>query len=425
MIGRKGKNKFKTGAQWLAWSAVLISVSAGGFLTYILVLDRPTKPIPVSLLAVKRGSVETTIDEGGTVELQGQQTIKSPTEGAVDRVLVQPGNKVKAGQVLVILRYPERQTALANQQLKILEAQATLVRNRQKILEAQEQLIADEKIRKKLAFLAREGAVAQQQVQELEDKLRQNEAEIRNAQLEAQNATIQLQIEQLQRQSIQQKLQDTLVRSPLDGEVLGVSVKNGDGVELRTDLLTVGDPTQVKIKLLLSPLNAAQVRVNQLVRVSAIAPNAKTFTGRIQSIYPQAVTPEESQKQSGRSSGSNQSDQPAVPATVRLDNPTRTLIPGSRVNVEIVLEQRQNVVVLNAEAIQRSEAQPFVWVRDRENKAQKRRVQLGLESLMTVEVTSGLHPDEQIILPSVESQLQPGMPVIAKPDGAAQSFPSQ
>ncbi|AFY87845.1 efflux RND transporter periplasmic adaptor subunit [Chroococcidiopsis thermalis] len=413
-MSRKQGHKFRSGIQWLAWSATLAGICLASGLGYFLVFNSTAQPVTVQTVAVETGTVENTIDESGTVELQGQRTIKSPTEGAVDRVLVQPGNQVKADQVLVILRYPERQTALANQQLKILEAQATLVRNRQKILEAQEQLIADEKIRKKLDALAQEGAVAQQQVQELEDKVRQNEADIRNAQLEAQNATIQLQIEQLQRQSIQQKLQDTLVRSPLDGTVLGVSVKNGDGVELRTDLLTVGDPAQVKIKLLLSPLNAAQVRVNQVVRVSAIAPNAKTFTGTIQSVYPQAVTPEESQKQSGRSGGSSdRSNQPRVPATVKLDTPTRSLIPGSGVNVEIVLEQRRNVLVLNSEIIQRTEQRPFVWVKDSQNKAQKRYLKLGLEGLLTAEVAAGLNFGEKVILPPAEATLTPGTPVIS------------
>ncbi|MBE9017843.1 efflux RND transporter periplasmic adaptor subunit [Chroococcidiopsidales cyanobacterium LEGE 13417] len=413
-MSRKQGHKFRSGMQWLAWSATLAGICLASGLGYFLVFNSTAQPVTVQAVAVETGTVENTIDESGTVELQGQRTNKSPTEGAVDRVLVQPGNQVKADQVLVILRYPERQTALANQQLKILEAQATLVRNRQKILEAQEQLIADEKIRKKLDALAQEGAVAQQQVQELEDKVRQNEADIRNAQLEAQNATIQLQIEQLQRQSIQQKLQDTLVRSPLDGTVLGVSVKNGDGVELRTDLLTVGDPAQVKIKLLLSPLNAAQVRVNQVVRVSAIAPNAKTFTGTIQSVYPQAVTPEESQKQSGRSGGSSdRSNQPRVPATVKLDTPTRSLIPGSGVNVEIVLEQRRNVLVLNSEIIQRTEQRPFVWVKDSQNKAQKRYLKLGLEGLLTAEVVAGLNFGEKVILPPAEATLTPGTPVIS------------
>jgi HlyD family secretion protein len=85
--------------------------------------------------------------------------------------------------------------------------------------------------------------------------------------------------------------------------------------------------------------------------VSALlGPNPKQFSGRVDSLYILA--------QSGNSKGnddSNQGSQPTVPATVRLDAPTRTLIPGSQVNVEIILQQRQKVVVLNTEVIVRSD----------------------------------------------------------------------
>ena len=144
----------------------------------------------------------------------------------------------------------------------------------------------------------------------------------------------------------------------------------------------------------------------------------------MQNLYPQAITPEETQKQESGGSQS-QSSQPTVPATVQLDSPNHTLIPGSRVNVEIVLEQRQNVVVLNTEAIQRSESHPFVWIRDSHNKAEKRDVNVGLEGLVTVEVASGLRAGEQVILPIGESQLKPGIPVIPQANPAPDSSSSQ
>lgn len=408
MSRQQGKNKFKSGVQWLAWSGVLALVSTGGFLTYLLVLNRPPEPVAVRLLTVKRGSVETTINESGTVELRGQRLLKSPVESAVDQVLVQPGDKVRFGQVLLTLRYPERQTVLAKQELQIQQEELTLIRNRQKIVEAQEQLTSDERQLQKFTVLGVQGAVAQQQVQEQNNKVRDTWAALRNAQTDAFIAALQLRTLRLERQRIQQQLRDTIVTAPLNGVVLGINVKNGDGVQFRTDLLTVGDPTQVLVKLQLSTLNAARVRVNQFARVSVIGPNPQTFTGRIQSLYPQAVTPEENQIQGTKNQSS---EQPTVPATVRLDTPTRTLIPGSRVNVDIVLEKRQNVVVLNTEAIQRSEPHPFVWLRDSQSKVQKRPITLGLEGLLTAEVTSGLRPGEQVILPPPQPPLKPGMPV--------------
>lgn len=408
MIWQKEKKKFKTGVQWLAWPAALAVVGGGGWLTYFLVLNQSPEPVAVRLLTVERGNVETTITEGGTVELREQRIVKSPTEGAVDRVLVKPGEKVRSGQVLLTLRYPERKIALAKQQLKIEQEKLKLARSQDKITEAQEKLIAKERELQKLTPLIKEGAITRQLFQQQEDEVRLARADQREAQKEARESALELQSLQLDRQGIEQQLQDTTVSAPFDGAVLGIYVKDGEGVQFRTNLLTLGDPKQVLVKLQLSTLNAARVRVNQVARVNAIGPSAQTFTGYVQSLYPQALTPEETQKEG---SNQNQSTQATVPATVLLDTPTTKLLPGSRVNVEIVLEQRQNVVLLSTDAIQRSGPQPFVWVQDSQHKAQKRTINLGLEGLVTVEVTSGLRAGEQIILPSAQLQLKPGMPV--------------
>jgi len=230
MIKQQGKQAFKTGVRWLAWSGALALVSIGGWLVYILVLNRPAKPVAAPLLTVERGTIETTINESGTVELRAQQTLQSPTEGAVDQVLVQPGDTVKAGEVLVTLRYPERSTALMDQQVKIQQQQITLSRNRQRIIEAQAQLKANEQQLQKLSALAREGAFAQQEVQQMESQVRDNRANLRDAQSEARIAALELQSLQIERQNIQQKLKESTLTAPIDGKVLNVKVKNGDGV---------------------------------------------------------------------------------------------------------------------------------------------------------------------------------------------------
>ena len=144
----------------------------------------------------------------------------------------------------------------------------------------------------------------------------------------------------------------------------------------------------------------------------------------MQSLYPQAIAPD-AEGQSGRSRGGDQSSQATVPATVRLERPTHSLIPGSQVNVELVIEQRPDVVALNTEAIQRTGATPFVWVQDDAGKAEKRSVTLGLEGLVAVEVKSGLQPGEKVIVPPPELPLEPGMRVTpqteAKPSVAPAS----
>ncbi|EKQ68123.1 RND family efflux transporter, MFP subunit [Leptolyngbyaceae cyanobacterium JSC-12] len=380
-----------------------------GAIAYQLLATRSPKPIAVSLLKVERGDVESTINESGIVELREQKTLRSPTEGAVEEVLVQPGQSVKAGQVLLTLRYPERQTALANQELLIRQQQLTVRQNRQRVIDAQEKLAIEERKLKNLVDLVAQGALEKQRFQDQEDQIRVAKIALREAETTVASAILELERSQLERQRIVQQLQNSVITSPIDAVVLDVKVKNGEGVQLRTELLTLGNPQQEYVKLRLSTLDAARVKPNQQARISIIGPNPEIYTGRVQSLYPQAIAPEESKQGGGR-----QSEQVTVPAIILLDRPSRKLLPGSQVNVELILEQARNVITLNPEAIQRSGEARFVWVKDANNTAQKRSITTGVEGLLGVEVRSGLRPGEQVILPPAQPPLQPGSPVITE-----------
>lgn len=490
---KQHKKKFKTGVKWLAWSGIFALVNAGGWLVYVQTLNRPTDTVVAPVVTVRLGTIETTINESGTLELGDQQTIKSPAEGAVERVLVKLGDRVKLGQALITLRNPDRQTILADQQLQIQKQELTLIsnrqkvveaeeklkqakreiqtdkqlpmqkqelslaRNRQKVVEAEEDLKAEEQELQELKALDQRGFIPKNELRTQQDQVRRAQSALGEAKLTADTDALELQNLQFERQNtqqqmrdkimeaqvalreaklavstdtgelrrlqlglqkIKQQLQNNVVTAPISGKILKIMVKNGDGVQLSTGLLTVGDPTQELVSLQLSTLDAAEVRVNQLARITVIGPNTQSFSGRVHSLSPQAST-------TGNEGQLSESGQAIVPATVRLNTPTRTLIPGSQVSVEIVLKQRQNVVVLDMEAIQRAEGdfdpsgmpKSYVWVRDNQGKAQKQNITLGLEGLTNIEVTSGLRPGATVVLPPTDSKLKPGMPVI--PQGSS------
>jgi len=481
----KEKNSFKTGIKWLLWSGVLTLGIGGSLFAYGWYQNRPPAPIGVGLIPVKLGDIENTINETGIVEFGGQQTLKSPEDGAVDQVLVKIGQTITSGQKLITLRNPEKTTTLIKQDLEIQKQKLTLESLHQKVVAAQETLsIAQGKLqnyqsgqnndlleikkqeialannRKRVVdaevvlaaaerkltdqkALFKSGYIPEDEVRSQEDKVRTAKASLRDAQSQINTDLLELKSRQIKRQyqeqelqekaiaaesgvrqaqldvatnspnlqsslldyqEKQQKLKNNIVTASIDGKVLNIQVKNGDGVKRETELLTLGDPSQELVKLKLSTLNAAKVRPNQSVRISIIGPNSKQFLGKVESVSTLA--------QSGDSKGNGDSNQGAtVPATVRLDAPTRTLIPGSQVSVEIILQQRQKVVVLNTEVIVRSESKPFVWIRDSQGKAQKKPITLGLEGLTQVEVTSGLRPGDSAVIPPPESSLKPGTPI--------------
>ncbi|MEW6495502.1 MAG: efflux RND transporter periplasmic adaptor subunit [Cyanobacteriota bacterium] len=483
MLELQEKQKFKSGVRWLALSGALAVVSAGGWLVYGQTLHQSTQPIAVRLITVKQGNVELAINESGTVELGGQQQLKSPGEVTVDQVLVKVGDRIRFGQKLLILRSQQRETNLDNQNLEIRKQELQLTRSRQKVTEAQEQLaLAQEELKEpvsqqflirkqelilersqqkvaeaqekleaqkqklqQLEVLAQKGFIPGNELQEqkeqvrnaefavrdtlttvntetlelqrlqaegkrptqLQDKVLDAQSQLQEARSEANTNSRELQRLQVEQESIQQQLQNNIVTAPISGMVLDLNVKDGDGVKPGDVLLTLGNPAQELVKLQLSTLDAAKVEVNQKARIKVIGPDAKLFSGRVKSIYPQAIAPDETQSSSRR-----QSAQAKVPAIIKLDAPTGTLIPGSQVSVEIIHDQRRNVLVVDPSAIDRSESPPFIWIRDDYGKAQKRSVILGLEGATSVEVKTGLRSGDRVILPPPDTALKPGMPVL-------------
>ena len=246
-----------------------------------------------------------------------------------------------------------------------------------------------------------------EEVSKARSEVQEAEVNLRDTQLELRNKTIDLEKKQLKRQKLEQEILDSIVTAPISGKVLQIGVASGDVVDRSKDLLILGDPAREIVKLQVSTLNAAKIKPNQLARISLAGPDEEVFTGYVEKISLVA----DSDGDRGGGGRSGDSGGGTVAATVRLDRPSRSFIPGSRVSVDIILEQRQNAIAVETSAVQNLGSDAFVWVRDDEGKAQKKSVTLGLEDLTNglVEVTDGLKPGDEVILPPVDSELEEGM----------------
>lgn len=465
----KSRNKYRKGITWLISSGILATAGVGGWLGYQSIFNSSPKPVAVSVIPVSLGNVETTVTESGTVELGGQQTFKSPQEVTIEQVYVKEGDRVRKGQPLVVLRdraiadqihdqvaenaklkldLTRSQKRVAEVQQKLADAQVDpdLIRSQERISEAREKLKAAEARFKESQELLNRGFISATDLQTDQNSLDTAHAELRDAQVNQQKAeqnyttkleTIQSEIQDAlvnqqkaevdvqkgaeKLKSLQQQFADRIVNAPIDGLVLKVNVSRGDGVKIESNLLTIGDPTKEVVNLQLSTLNAANVRINQVAKVSMIGPSPEIFTGRVISLSPQATVSNES---SGMIEPS-ESGQAKVDAKILLDRPSNTLIPGSLVSVEIVTAARQNVVAIPPEAIQSSESTPFVWLKNSQGKSEKQTIELGLQGLQAVEVTSGLKVGEQLVIPPPDMILTPGTPLINSSELAPNILPPQ
>jgi HlyD family secretion protein len=448
--------KYRYKATWLILSVGIVFLSGGGWVGYAYFTDLTKKPISISLFPVQRGNVETSFTEAGMVELGEQQPLKAPRDVTVEQVLVQEGQRVTAGKTLLVLRDREGQKQFQEQTIENRKNSETFIRKqaivaeklqRLNIIQARYRELEDsfqkggvpevEKLRntekryQDSQALFQRGLISQDELQADKEKVSDAQVAIKTAQeklqgekdkvdealiaykdaeTEQRNALLDVQRGQDKFREAQRLLGDRLVKAPLNSIVLKLNVNPGDGVKTEGKLLTLGDPTKEMIKLQLTTLNAAKVRLNQLVRVSTIGPNAKTFTGRLISLSPQATPPNSEEGGAAAMSGGGSDSQARVNATAILDKPSGILIPGSQVSVEVVLQRRQNVLTIPLEALQQGD-RPFVWIQDQNGKAQKREITLGLQGLTTAEVKSGIKSGEKIVQPPPNQTLTPGTPL--------------
>jgi HlyD family secretion protein len=391
-----------TGLRWLVGSGIVALVGLGGWWGYQRFLKALPEPISVTLAPVQRDDLEMIITEAGVVELGGQQTFKAPGDVTVQAVLVEERQRVAQGQVLLELRDRSLQQDLEDRLVQSRINQLDLQRRQEQLAEQQSRL-ADAQARLiDSADLLERGFISEDEYRRDRLEFENAQSQVRDAEVEITKAELKVQQDDITVNNLRLQLADNQITSPMDAIVLKVDVQPGDGVQREGRLLSIGDPQQEIIRLQLTALNAAKVGIGMPVRVSVIGPNPEQFEGQLVRVSPQAI------------SNSDDSGQSTVEAEARLRQPSGSLIPGSAVSVDIVLEQRQAVLVVPVAAVQREGGKPYVWVQDAAGLAQQRPVTLGLETLEAIEIAAGLQIGDEIVvdLPS-EVQLSPGDPIDA------------
>ena len=246
-------------------------------------------------------------------------------------------------------------------------------------------------------------------IQQAENGLRNARSQQQQAIANVDRAANALQQQQVAIQQVERELQESIVAAPTAGQILDVMVTRQDVVQIEAELLALGDPSVEIVTLALSTLDASRVESGLPARVSIIGPDDDIMEGRVTQMSLLATSQE---LQAGGRNRGGESGQAKVSATVQLDTPSQTLIPGSPVNVEIILEQRENVVVLRNEAIQNLDTDPFVWLVDESNRVQSQPIQIGLEDLTQVEVTSGIQAGDRIAVPPIDTPLENGQSIV-------------
>ncbi|MBB6446345.1 efflux RND transporter periplasmic adaptor subunit [Bacillus benzoevorans] len=337
---------------------------------------------------VNEEEISSTIMVPGILSLQDEQKVYlSPEMGEIKEILVQEGQQVKKGDVL--LKMENAQLDLEVEQNKLAVESGYL-----KVNQVNKQIEALDKKQKELA----------KQVGEKEAK-EQMSSELEQLNMEKKMADLDLRQTLLQKDSLVKRQGELQVTSKIDGTVLSVDhqVKTAQEGSSQEPVIYCGNLDVMAATGTLSEYDTLKVVAGQRVMLTSDAVPGEKWEGEVLKI---GAIPKET---SFGTQGDGQMVQ--YPVTVKVNSEKMPLKPGFQLIMEIETENKKGLVI-PIQALSGAGEQSFVYI-VKDNKAYRQKVQAGVTSRDKVEIIKGLKTDDIVIVEPGE-ELTDGMEVRKK-----------
>jgi HlyD family secretion protein len=415
-------------SRWLVGILVFASV-AGGAIALFRLRQSPQKlDISAITIPVEAQTLTLEISASGVIQPIQSVNLSPKTAGRLEALYVEQGDQVVQGQLIAKMESAELEAQMIQAQgrlaqaeaglaeLKagtrteeIAQAKATVTLRQAQIVEARSRLtLASERAERNQA-LAREGAIARDQLDEVLNELRRAQANLEQTQASSREA--QKRLEQLQQgprseeiaqaaaqvkeaqgqlQTAEVQLRDTGIRAPFTGIITQKYAEPGAFVTPTTSASSVSSATSTAIVAIARDLEAladvpevdiAQVHPNQLVKIIADAYPDQTFEGRVKLIAPEAI---------------KEQNVTSFQVRIALESGQEKLKSGMNVDLRFVGSQLKNALVVPTAAIVTKEGQTGLLVPDADNQPQFRAVILGSSLGTQTQVLKGVSLGERI-----------------------------
>ncbi|WP_423189962.1 efflux RND transporter periplasmic adaptor subunit [Alkalibacterium sp. f15] len=191
----------------------------------------------------------------------------------------------------------------------------------------------------------------------------------------------------------------TTFEANFDGTVTQVNVSE-DKADTNTQQgrpsLVISNLNDLHVALQLSRSDASEVAVDQAVILTY---NDDEYDGTVSEIDPVAT---QQQTQTGLST--------QLGSKVIFDSETTDLIAGFEIDVEIIVDSKDNAMIIPVEALNYDENnEPYVFIVNN-NIAERVAIETGIQSEADIEVVSGLSAGDQVVL-SPSDELEDGLEV--------------
>lgn len=309
--------------------------------------EKEDPPSPVEVVQVETGPITDGLMATATVRARNQAEIRARAGGIVAALDVEEGATVSAGDRLARIDQPTYQSLID-------KAKAQLEKARRDLRAAK-------------ALQAR-GVLPKQQVEDAEFQVRQARLEVRRLEDERKLGT---------------------VTAPIDGVVVSRAVERGEAISPGAPLFTVSDLSALEADLYVPERHLARIATGLKVDITADGIGDGRLEGRIERIAP-TIDPRSGTVKVTVALGDGRTEPDSAPDGRRLR-------PGMYIQARIVLDTRQDAVLVPRRAIIYDNDRPFAF-RIEDGVARKLALELGYADRDVLEVRSPVAAGDTVIV---------------------------
>ncbi|MCL5061998.1 MAG: efflux RND transporter periplasmic adaptor subunit [Nitrospiraceae bacterium] len=329
-----------------------------GFFVYKKFFVKPSIKV-IETAKVEKNSIRGVLVETGIIKPQVGAVVKigARATGAIFRMNVKIGDRVKKGQLISLIDDRETRHAIEQQKAALIEAQANY--DYAKVnYERERELLKHEYTTKDAVDKAK-------------------------SQFEASKAKI----DDIKAQLMQQetKLTYTRIYAPIDGVVSDVTAQEGEtivaGLQV-ANLVTVLDPTRLEMWIYVDETDIGRVRLGQKIEYYVDTYPNKLFNGTIEKIYPQPVV----------------KDNIVYYLTiVKVTKEDALLLkPEMTTHVKIIFDEKRDILTAPNAAIKFEKGKHIAYKVTGPDKVQKVELKIGIRGEEKTEIISGVKEGDEL-----------------------------
>lgn len=216
--------------------------------------------------------VEGHVESTGTVFPWDEVTVSNEAPGVVEKIVADLGDRVAAGATMAVLDQKEARLNLISAEADVATGINALDREGAKLYDAAMNLKRNE-------GLLKENMISQSLFDGVKTQFQVAEASVREAEARLQSSRARLNL-------AAKRLSDTVVKSPISGEVKKRFVSVGETVKDRVPFFTIVDARKLKFRGTVSEAQSARIKNAQRVVVAIDALGGAQYKGAITRISP-------------------------------------------------------------------------------------------------------------------------------------------